>query len=106
MEKAGMARFKAQARIIKALAHPTRLLIVDELSRRSRCVCELTAMAGVDASTVSKHLAVLKSVGILWDEKKGLQVHYHLKTPCVTRILDCALNATRSTAREAVEAVR
>ncbi len=106
MERANMARYEAQARIIKALAHPTRLLIVDELSRRSRCVCELTVMAGVDASTMSKHLAILRAAGVVRDEKRGLQVHYHLKTPCILRILDCACNATRSTAREAAAAVR
>jgi ArsR family transcriptional regulator len=106
MEKADMARFEAQARIIKALAHPTRLLIVDELSRRSRCVCELTAIAGADQSTVSKHLSVLRGVGIVDCEKKGLEVHYSLKTPCILRILDCTLNAIRSSTREAVEAVR
>ena len=106
MDKIAMLRFKAQARILKSLAHPTRLLIVDELAKRPRCVCELTAMAEVDASTVSRHLAILRAAGILWNEKKGLQVYYHLKTPCILRILDCALNATRSTAREAVAAVR
>ena len=105
MDKASMTRFEAQARIIKALAHPTRLLIVDELSRRSRCVCELTAMAGVDPSTMSKHLAILRGVGILGHEKKGLEVHYSLKTPCILRIFDCALNAIRSSARETAEAV-
>jgi len=106
MDKVSMARFEAQARIIKALAHPTRLLIVDELSRRSRCVCELTAMAGVDPSTMSKHLAILRGVGILGYEKKGLEVRYNLKTPCILRIFDCTLNAIRSATREAAEAVR
>jgi ArsR family transcriptional regulator len=106
MDKTSMARFEAQARIIKALAHPTRLLIVDELSRRSRCVSELTAMAGVDASTMSRHLAVLKGVGVLGCEKKGLEVHYSLKTPCILRIFDCTLNAIRSSVHDAVEAVR
>jgi len=106
MDKTDMARFQAQARIMKALAHPTRLLIVDELSRRSRCVCELTAMAGVDPSTMSKHLAILRGVGILGCEKKGLEVHYSLKTPYILRIFDCALNAIRSTAREAAVATR
>ena len=106
MDKTDMARFQAQARIMKALAHPTRLLIVDELSRRSRCVCELTKMASVDPSTMSKHLAILRGVGILGCEKKGLEVHYSLKTPCILRIFDCTLNAIRSSTRDVVEAVR
>lgn len=104
MSRPDMSRYQAQARIVKALAHPTRLFVVDELSRRSRCVCELTEMAGIDVSTMSRHLSVLKAAGVVRDEKKGLQVFYHLKTPCVLRIFECALSATRSTAKEALAA--
>ncbi len=82
-------RYEARARIIKALAHPTRLFIVDELSKGERCVCELRDMVGADISTVSKHLALLKAAGILADDKRGLQVFYRLKTPCVLGIFDC-----------------
>jgi DNA-binding transcriptional ArsR family regulator len=61
------ANMEARARIMKALAHPSRLFIVDELSRGERCVCELTEMIGADVSTVSKHLALLKNAGIVLD---------------------------------------
>ena len=54
--------------VIKALAHPTRLFIVEELVEGPRCVCELTAMVGDDISTVSRHLAVLRNAGIVDDE--------------------------------------
>lgn len=57
------ARYAAQAKIIKALAHPTRLFLVDQISRQETCVCELTAMVGADISTVSKHLSILKNAG-------------------------------------------
>jgi ArsR family transcriptional regulator len=83
------ARYEARARIIKALAHPTRLFMVDELSKRERCVCELTEMVGADVSTVSKHLSVLKAAGIVTDEKRGAQVFYSLRVPCVLRFFDC-----------------
>lgn len=82
-------RYEARARIIKAMAHPTRLFLVDELSRKSRCVCELTELVGADTSTVSKHLSVLKSAGIVSDEKRGLQVWYTLKMPCVMNFFGC-----------------
>jgi len=82
-------RYEAKARIMKALAHPTRLFIVDELSKGERCVCELRDMVGADISTVSKHLALLKSAGILVDDKRGLQVFYRLETPCVLGFFDC-----------------
>jgi DNA-binding transcriptional ArsR family regulator len=40
-------------------------------------------------STVSKHLSVLKAAGILADEKRGMQVYYSLRIPCVMRFFDC-----------------
>jgi ArsR family transcriptional regulator len=81
--------FAARARVIKAMAHPSRLFILDRLARREHCVCELTDLIGADISTVSKHLSVLKSAGIVRDEKRGQQVWYTLRTPCVLRFFDC-----------------
>jgi ArsR family transcriptional regulator len=89
MTATAQAEYKAQARIIKALAHPTRLFIVDELSRGERCVCELTDMIGVEMPTVSRHLSQLKNVGILVDEKRGSQVFYRLRVPCVLNFFKC-----------------
>ena len=83
------ARLKAQARVLKALAHPTRLLLVEELARKPRCVCELRDAAGLDISTVSKHLALLRNAGIVEDEKQGLKVFYSLRTPCVLNFFKC-----------------
>ncbi|MEW6411150.1 MAG: metalloregulator ArsR/SmtB family transcription factor [Candidatus Zixiibacteriota bacterium] len=97
--------FEARARIIKAMAHPTRLFIVDELSRGERCVCELTEMVGADTSTISKHLSILKGAGLIKDEKKGTQVFYYLKTPCVLNFFGCIENVLKSTARESMALV-
>ncbi len=83
------SRYEAKARMIKALAHPTRLFIVEELANGERCVCELRDMVGADISTVSKHLTLLKAAGILADDKRGLQVFYRLKTPYVLGFFDC-----------------
>jgi DNA-binding transcriptional ArsR family regulator len=82
-------RYETKARMMKALAHPTRLFMVDELSKGERCVCELRDMVGADISTVSKHLALLKAAGIVADDKRGLQVFYRLQTPCVLGFFDC-----------------
>lgn len=82
-------RLEARARIIKALAHPTRLFMVEELSQKERCVSELTEMIGSDVSTVSKHLSVLKNAGIVQDQKKGSQVYYTLRIPCILKFFDC-----------------
>ncbi len=83
------ARLKAQATVLKALAHPTRLLLVEELAQAPRCVCELRDAAGLDISTVSKHLALLRNAGIVEDEKRGLKVFYSLRTPCVLNFFKC-----------------
>jgi ArsR family transcriptional regulator len=95
--------FEARARIIKAMAHPTRLFIVDELSRGKKCVCELTDMIGDDTSTVSKHLSILKNAGIVSDEKRGLQVFYALRMPCVMNFFGCVESVMRSMATEQIK---
>ena len=100
------ALYEARARIIKALAHPTRLFLVDELSRGERCVCELTEMVGADMSTVSKHLAVLKAAGIVADEKRGSQVFYTIRCPCVLKFFECVETVLKTSAREQAALVR
>ena len=99
------ARFEAWAQVVKAMAHSTRLFIVDELSRRERCVCELTEMVGADTSTVSKHLSLLKNAGIVVDEKRGSQVYYTLCVPCVTNFFSCVESVLKNTAKERLKAV-
>lgn len=82
-------RLQSRANILKALAHPSRLLIVEELAKGERCVCELQEMIGADISTVSKHLAVLKKACLVKDDKRGLQVFYRLLSPCVMNFFGC-----------------
>jgi len=90
MDARSLARFEARARIIKALAHPSRLFIVDELARAGeKCVCELTEMIGADMSTVSRHLALLKGAGIVVDEKRGNSVYYRLRVKCILKFFEC-----------------
>lgn len=82
-------RYEEKARLMKALAHPTRLFLVDELAKGERCVSDLQALVGADISTVSKHLALLKAAGVITDDKRGLQVFYRLQTPCVLNVFAC-----------------
>lgn len=103
MDVKTQARFEARAKVLKALAHPSRLYMVDVLSHGERCVCELTALVGADMSTVSKHLSVLKSVGIVSDDKRGMQVYYKLRMPCVLRFFDCVGEVMARTAKEQAE---
>jgi DNA-binding transcriptional ArsR family regulator len=83
------ARTEARAHILKALAHPTRLFIVEELARGERCVCELQEMVGSDMSTVSKHLAQLRQAGLVVVDKRGTQVFYTLRVPCILNFFGC-----------------
>jgi len=90
----------SHATIIKALAHPTRLFIVQELNSGERCVCQFTELIDADTSTVSRHLSVLKNAGIIADEKRGNQVFYTLKVPCVLNFLSCVETVIKTNAKE------
>ncbi|NQU26125.1 MAG: helix-turn-helix transcriptional regulator [Candidatus Nealsonbacteria bacterium] len=106
MDEKTQAKFDARARIFKAMGHPTRLFIVDQLARDGqRCVCELTEMIGADMSTVSKHLAVLREAGIVRDEKKGSQVYYALRLPCVVNFFDCVESVIKCNAKAQQELI-
>lgn len=94
-------RYEARAQVIKAMGHPTRLFIVDELAKGERCVCELRDMIGADISTVSKHLSVLKQAGIVEDDKRGLQVWYSLKVPCILNFFGCVEDVLKANVRRA-----
>ncbi len=83
------ARLEARARVMKALAHPSRLFIIDELARGERSVRALTGMIGADVSTVSKHLALLRKAGVVLDERRGQQVFYRLRVPCILNFFGC-----------------
>ena len=79
----------AQARIFKALGHPSRLLMVDALREGEKCVCELQALVGDDMSTISKHLAVLREAGVVSAEKRGTSIYYLLTLCCLDTFLQC-----------------
>ena len=98
--RAPLTRLRQRAEVFKALGHPDRLRIVDDLARGERCVCDLVKSVGSSWSTVSRHLSVLKSAGVVTDEKRGLQVFYTVALPCVPSFMDC-LDAARN--GEAVE---
>ena len=96
---------EARAEILKAMAHPARLFMMEELAKGERCVCELREMVGSDLSTVSKHLSVLRHAGLLEMDKRGPQVFYSLTTPCILNFVDCIDAVVRSNARKQMELV-
>ena len=89
MDKQEKAVLTAKTKVLKALAHPARLWMVEQLERGELCVCELVEGLGLDFSTVSKHLLVLKNAGVVADDKRGKQVFYSLRVPCVLKFMHC-----------------
>ncbi|MCX6097130.1 MAG: metalloregulator ArsR/SmtB family transcription factor [Caldiserica bacterium] len=78
------------AHMFKAMAHPVRVFLLDKLSVRPWCVCELAAEAGVDKSVASKHLSMLREAGLVESTRRGTQIEYSLSAPCVLELASCA----------------
>ncbi len=106
MDNRKRARCETRATILKALAHPVRLFMIEQLSKKSHCVCELTEMVGLDVSTVSKHLSILKNAGLVNVEKKGKQVFYSLRVRCALNFLDCVETVLREQAQDRMDAIQ
>ncbi len=87
---------KARAAILKALAHPTRVLMLDALSRGDRCVNDLRILATVSQPTISHHLEKLKKVGIVTERRAGKRIIHHLACPCMLQALGCTLEALKT----------
>lgn len=80
---------ETRARVIKSLAHPTRMFMVSLLASGDLSVGDLTEAVGADVSTVSKHLSLLRNAGILSDRKDGNKVLYSLRCPCIMQFIHC-----------------
>jgi len=98
--------YKQRALIVKAMAHSSRLMMIDALAEGEKCVCDLQQLVGADLSTVSKHLSVMKNAGIVADRKEGLKVFYRLRVPCILRFFDCVEAVLRANTEEAIRAMR
>ena len=83
-----LQRFKAQ--FFRALAHPTRIRILEALVRRERTVQELQEQLTLDQPVVSQQLAVLRHQGIVSARKEGSSVRYALRDPLVGSLLEVA----------------
>ena len=93
-----------RAMVFKALAHATRIRIVQALAEREHCVCELVELVGDDPSTISKHLTIMKSAGIVSNDRRGTSVFYNLKMKCVPGFMECVDKAIVESAREQISA--
>jgi ArsR family transcriptional regulator len=89
--------YKLKAQVAKALSHESRLMIIDALSQEDLCVGELTHLIGVDQSTVSKHLSILKNIGLIMDRKeRSNRVFYHLTMPGICYFSNMAFEVIKN----------
>ena len=92
--------FARQAEILRSVAHPLRVEILDFLRGGEQCVCDIAVAAGAERSNVSRHLSLMVSAGVLESRKDGLKVLYKIKTPCILECLGCITNVVRTQAEE------
>jgi DNA-binding transcriptional ArsR family regulator len=85
-----MNAYDLQAELLKVLAHPVRLQILDILRDGEQCVCHLQAVLGLRQAYVSQQLMELRELGLVADRKEGLRVFYSVRDPSVYAILDVA----------------
>ena len=85
------------ARVIKALADPTRLRLVSMVAAHEggeACVCDLTAPLGLTQPTISHHLKILVDAGIFTRDKRGVWAYYSL-VPAALDVLSAVLRTPR-----------
>ena len=89
-----------RAKIIKAMSHPVRLMIIDCLKKKERSFSELFDLFQLDKSTVSKHLLVLKEAGIVSSRKDGIDMIYRLDVPCILDFFGCVTAVIESNVKK------
>lgn len=77
-----------KADMLRALAHPTRLRIVQLLAPGEKCVCELLPLLQLEQPNVSQHLTILRQSGIVETEKRGTMIFYRLKNSKFATLLE------------------
>jgi len=85
--------YKNTSAFFKALAHPTRVKILNFLiSQGEICVCHIYEALELEQSNVSQHLKILRDNGILSTRKEGLKVHYSIKEKGIIEIINLTNN--------------
>jgi DNA-binding transcriptional ArsR family regulator len=92
--------YQLHAHLCKALAHPTRLLIIDELRDGPRSVSELVERIGLRQSNLSQHLGVLRDQRLVIARRDGQTVNYSLRDARVTQAFDLLRQVLRSVLKD------
>ncbi|RKY08889.1 MAG: transcriptional regulator [Planctomycetota bacterium] len=98
--------FDRQAEVVKAVAHPLRIAIVNYLRDGEQCVCDIAEYVDSERSNVSRHLSVMVAAGILESRKEGLKVIYTLKTPCILKFFECITEVLRQQIEDSEELLK
>jgi DNA-binding transcriptional ArsR family regulator len=80
--------YKWQAKVAKALAHPTRIAILEMLRQGEICVCEMSPELEASQANVSQHLAVLRDSNLVVARRDGTRMMYRVTDERVFRVLD------------------
>ena len=87
--------YREQAAVLGILANESRLAIIDFLQVRERNVSEIVKRLQLDQSTVSKHLTLLRTAGLIEGRREGNRVVYQLVLPCVVDLCSCVSQVLR-----------
>ena len=91
-----------KADLLQALAHPTRIAIVEQLRQGETTAGKLISTLGLDQANASQHLAILKSRQIVAHRKEGNQVYYSLRDPAMPQVLDLLKDMCKRRLEESV----
>ena len=100
MDELDIEVFGRKAEIFKAIAHPTRLIILEMLYGDEKCVSDIQDKIDADFSTVSKHLQVMKSAGLLEQRREKKKIFYSLRVPCIMNFMGCIDEVIRKDSTE------
>jgi len=91
-----MDRYRLPAILGRAMAHPTRLYILDALARQEACVCHLTTLLGQRQAHISQHLRVLRDAGLVTVRRDGQMVYYRLNDGRAAAVVSLLKDMARS----------
>jgi len=94
---AAVDAYKQLASVTRAIAHPMRLRILEELGQGEACVCHLTYVLGARQPYVSQQLMVLREAGLVQDRRDGVMVYYRLTCDCTGEVIASMHRLLRAT---------
>ena len=90
-------QYEGYANILKVIAHPVRLCIVKELIENGGCnVSTIYSSLGIPQSTVSQHLAKLRTAGLVTGDRRGNEIIYTVESDEANRVIGCMIMSTQN----------